>query len=128
MARIPWSVSFLTYNFANAMASRRAGVSTLMFSWERYIPFLPWTILPYWSSDLLYAVSLFVCTTRDELDRQGKRLLAIQAVAVASFLAFPLRCAFVRPPWMAGRAVSSPRCCSSTVRSIRRRRCTLGSP
>ena len=89
---------FLTYNFANAMASHRAVVPSLMFSWERYIPFLPWTILPYWSSDLLYAASLFVCTTRDELDRQGKRLLAIQIVATACFLAFPLRCAFVRPP------------------------------
>ncbi len=88
---------FLTYNFANAAASQRAHVAVLMFPWERYIPFLAWTILPYWSSDLLYALSLAICRTRDELDLHGKRLLAIQVFSIACFLAFPLRCAFERP-------------------------------
>lgn len=88
---------FLTYNFANAAASRRAHVAVLMFPWERHIPFIGWTILPYWSSDLLYALSLFICRTRDELDLHGKRLVAIQVFSIACFLAFPLRCAFERP-------------------------------
>ena len=38
---------FVTYNFANAAASRRANVPVLMFAWERHIPFVAWTILPY---------------------------------------------------------------------------------
>ena len=42
---------FLTYNFANAVAARRAYVPVIMFSWERRIPFLPGTILPYWLTD-----------------------------------------------------------------------------
>jgi hypothetical protein len=88
---------FLTYNFANAEASRRAYVATLMFPWERHIPFIGWTILPYWSSDVLYALSLGICRTRSELDLHGKRLLAIQVFSIACFLAFPLRCAFPRP-------------------------------
>lgn len=89
---------FLTYNFANAAASWRANVAVLMFPWEKYIPFLGWTILPYWSSDLLYALSLVICTTRDELDLHGKRLIAIQVFSILCFLAFPLRCTFERPP------------------------------
>jgi hypothetical protein len=88
---------FVTYAFANFVASQRAHVPVLMFPWERHIPFLAWTILPYWSSDLLYALSLFVCTTRDELDLHGRRLVAIQVFAIACFLAFPLRCTFERP-------------------------------
>src|SRR5580658_1641019 len=88
---------FLTYNFANAEASRRAYVATLMFPWERHIPFIGWTILPYWSSDPLYALSIAICRTRRELDLHGKRLLAIQVFSIACFLAFPLRCAFERP-------------------------------
>jgi protein-tyrosine phosphatase len=88
---------FVTYNFANAASSQRAHVAVLMFPWERHIPFLPWTILPYWSSDLLYALSLFICRTGGELDLHGKRLVAIQLFAIACFLAFPLRCAFQRP-------------------------------
>jgi len=88
---------FLTYNFANAEASRRAHVATLMFAWERHIPFIGWTILPYWSSDLLYLLSIFICRTREEFDLHGKRLVAIQIFSVACFLAFPLRCGFERP-------------------------------
>ncbi|HEY4364502.1 MAG TPA: hypothetical protein VGN17_26290 [Bryobacteraceae bacterium] len=87
----------VTYTFANSVASQRAHVPSLMFPWERYIPFLPWTILPYWSSDLLYVFSLFLCRTRDELDLHAKRLLTIQIFSVACFLVFPLRAAFERP-------------------------------
>jgi hypothetical protein len=89
---------FLTYNFSNASASQRARVAVLAFPWERYIPFIGWTILPYWSSDLLYALSLGICRTRDELDRHGNRLVAIQVFSIACFLAFPLRCGFETPP------------------------------
>lgn len=89
---------FLTYNFANAVAAHRAHVGVEMFPWERHIPFLAWTILPYWSSDLLYALSLAVCRTRAELDLHARRLVAVQLLAVAFFLAFPLRASWVRPP------------------------------
>jgi len=95
---------FLTYNFANAAASRRAQVAVLMFGWERTIPFLGWTILPYWCSDLLYALSLAICRTRAELDLHAKRLVAIQIFSIACFLAFPLRCSLEHPPlsgWVA---------------------------
>jgi len=88
---------FLTYDFANAAAANRAHVPTLMFRWERHIPFIDWTILPYWSSDILYALALVVCRTRAELDLHAKRLLAIQVFCIACFIVFPLRCAFIRP-------------------------------
>jgi hypothetical protein len=89
---------FLSYNFANGYASRLEHVPSIAFDWERHLPFLPWTIVPYWSSDLLYALSLALCRTRAELNRHGLRLLAIQIVSVACFVAFPLRYAFERPP------------------------------
>jgi hypothetical protein len=88
----------LTYNFANTAASHREHVAVVMFPWEQYIPFIGWTILPYWSSDLLYALSLGICRTREELDLHGKRLVGIQIFSIACFLAFPMRCVFERPP------------------------------
>jgi len=88
---------FLTYNFANAAAGRRADLAVVRFPWERQIPFLSWTILPYWSSDLLYGISLGICGAREELDLHGKRLIAIQVFAIACFLAFPMRCTWERP-------------------------------
>ena len=92
---------YLTYNFANAAARRRAYVPALMFPWEPRIPFVGWTILPYWSSNLFYALSLATCRTREELDRHARRLVAIQVFSVACFLAFPLRCTH-KPPVVTG--------------------------
>ena len=88
---------FLSYGLANWLASRRAHVGSVVFAWERSIPFVPWTIIPYWSIDVLYAVSLFVCTTRDELDRHAKRLLVVQLISIVFFVALPLRFSFDRP-------------------------------
>ncbi|HEY4592090.1 MAG TPA: phosphatase PAP2 family protein, partial [Thermoanaerobaculia bacterium] len=88
---------FASYGLANWLAGRRAGVGSVAFDWERHIPFLAWTILPYWSIDLFYAVSPFVCSTRRELSVHCRRLLAAQLLCVACFLAFPLRFSFPRP-------------------------------
>jgi len=88
---------FASYGFVNWLASRRAHVGAFVFAWEHRIPFLAWTIIPYWSIDALYVVSLYVCTTKRELDRHALRLLFVQLVCVACFIAFPLRFSFARP-------------------------------
>jgi protein-tyrosine phosphatase/membrane-associated phospholipid phosphatase len=88
---------FLSYGLANWAAAQRASVPALAFGWERDIPFLAWTIVPYWSIDLLYGLSLFMCVSRGELDTHAKRLLTAQVIAVACFVAFPYRFSFERP-------------------------------
>ena len=88
---------FLSYNFANWVTSRRADVPSLVFGWERSMPFLAWTIIPYWSLDLLYGLSLFLCRTRRELRTHVLRLVSAQVVSIAGFLLFPLRFTFDRP-------------------------------
>jgi protein-tyrosine phosphatase/membrane-associated phospholipid phosphatase len=88
---------FITYGLANLAAAQRADVPSLVFGWEHGLPFWAWTIVPYWSIDALYGLSLFVCTSRRELDSHGKRLLTAQLVAVAFFVAIPHRFSFERP-------------------------------
>jgi protein-tyrosine phosphatase/membrane-associated phospholipid phosphatase len=88
---------FITYGLANWSASQRVDVPSLAFEWETAIPFWAWTILPYWSIDALYGLSLFVCLTRRELDTHAKRLLTAQVVAVTCFVLVPLRFAFTHP-------------------------------
>ena len=88
---------FASYGLANYAASVRPQVGSVVFEWEQRIPFLAWTIVPYWSIDALYAVSLFVCSTRKELDIHALRLLTATVVSVAVFLLFPLRFSFERP-------------------------------
>jgi hypothetical protein len=89
---------FLTYGLATWSAAQRANVPSVAFGWESAIPFWGWTILPYWSIDLLYGLSLLICRTRDELDTHAKRLLTAQVVAVACFVSIPLRFSFGHPP------------------------------
>ena len=88
---------FVSYGFANWIASRHVGVPAIVFEWEHAIPFWPWTIVPYWIIDLLYGLSLFVCASKGELDTHAKRLLTAQLVAVFCFIAFPYHFTFDRP-------------------------------
>jgi membrane-associated phospholipid phosphatase len=87
----------LTYGGSNALAAQRHGVRSIVFQWERHIPFLPWTIVPYWSLDALYVCSVFICTTRAELTALVRRLVTAQLIAVLCFVLFPLQFGVERP-------------------------------
>lgn len=88
---------YVTYGASNWLASLRATVPSIVFGWEHAIPFLGWTIIPYWSINAFYGLSLFVCATGDELDTHGRRLLTAQVAAVLCFILFPLRFTFAQP-------------------------------
>ncbi|AXE30885.1 serine/threonine protein phosphatase [Chromobacterium phragmitis] len=91
---------FLLYGAANEYAASLPPerVGNLAMAWERHIPLWPWTIAPYWSIDLLYGLSLFLCASRRELNVHAMRLLAVTALSCLCFVLFPLRFGFDRPP------------------------------
>jgi hypothetical protein len=88
---------YLTYGTANWLAAQRNDVGSIVFSWERAIPFMAWTIVPYWSINLFYGLTLFFNRTRGEVDRAAFRYLTAQLVAVTCFILFPLTATFTRP-------------------------------
>lgn len=88
---------FASYGFATWLSSQRSDVGSVVYAWESVIPFWPWTIIPYWSIDLLYALALFICTQRRELDNLGRQLLTAQLIAVSCFLLWPLQFTLPRP-------------------------------
>ena len=88
---------FLTYGQVNTYTASLPSVPSFAFGWETHIPFLPWTIIPYWSIDLFYGLSLFICTSLREQCIHGLRLVAASLVACAGFLLFPLKFSFPRP-------------------------------
>jgi protein-tyrosine phosphatase len=89
---------YSSYGFALWASAQRSSVGSIVFDWERHIPFAGWTIFPYWSVNGFYAASFFVCATRAELLTHVKRLLTAQALSVTVFLLYPLRFSFERPP------------------------------
>lgn len=86
------------YGACNAITSERTDVGTLCFDWELSIPFVPLMVIPYWSLDLFFAASFFLCRDRRELDCLGKRIVLAIVAAGTCFLLFPLRCVYPRPP------------------------------
>jgi hypothetical protein len=82
---------FGTYIGALERVALQPDVPVIVFGWESHIPFLAWTVVPYWSIDFFYGVSLFLCLTRAELTVHVRRLITAQAVAIPIFLLFPLR-------------------------------------
>ncbi|CAD5201243.1 phosphatase PAP2/dual specificity phosphatase family protein [Pseudomonas sp. FEN] len=89
---------FSSYGFATWYTAQRNDVGHYVFGWESQIPFWAWTIVPYWSIDLLYGLSLLLPRSRRELDRHALRLLTAQLIAVSCFLLWPLTFTFTRPP------------------------------
>lgn len=88
---------YLSYGISHWLASQRGDVPAIVFAWERSIPFLAWTIIPYWGTHLFFAVSFYACRDRVELDSHARRLLTAQLIAVACFIVVPLKVSFVRP-------------------------------
>jgi len=88
---------FLVYGACNELTSLRTEVGSFFFEWERHIPVLPWTIVPYWSLDIFYACSVLLCRSRLELDRHALRVVTAVLLSAVGFLLFPLRFAFPRP-------------------------------
>ena len=88
---------FLTYGQVNLYTAGRSDVGSLVFGWEHAIPFIPLSIIPYWSLDLLYGLSLLCCRSLSEQRRLACRLMLASLLACLGFLLFPLRFTFTRP-------------------------------
>lgn len=88
---------YVGYPLTNWLASLRSDVPAVVFGWESAVPFLDWTIIPYWTTNLFFVLSLYLCRTRRELDIHARRLLSAQAIAFVFFIAVPLRASFAKP-------------------------------
>lgn len=87
----------LVYSFCNQFTATRGDVPTLMFEWERHIPFVRELVVPYWSLDLFFCGAFFLCGSRLELSLLTKRLILVTLASGFFFLLFPLKLGLPRP-------------------------------
>jgi protein-tyrosine phosphatase/membrane-associated phospholipid phosphatase len=87
----------VVYGTTSWLASMRPDVGIWYFGWERFIPFVPWLIVPYMSIDLFFVVAPFLCTDMSELQALRRRMTLAILVAGAFFVVMPLRFALPRP-------------------------------
>ena len=89
---------YTSYGLSNHYAASLAYVPEVAFAWERGIPFWAWTIVPYWSLNLMYAAAFFLCRDTCEQNRYVARLVSAQIVATTCFMLFPLHFGWPKPP------------------------------
>src|SRR5262245_28850681 len=85
------------YATANLLTHSRADIGAAVFAWERTIPFIDWTIVPYLSLLPFFALSFFLCRDRRELRCHTVRVLGVLALSLACYALWPLRFTFERP-------------------------------
>lgn len=91
------TVYLLIYNGAAFYASSLDLVPSYVFGFEKYIPFLACTIIPYMSSGLFFLLVFFVTTSKTELLLLSKRMLFITIVSGIFFFLFPLQYSVEKP-------------------------------
>ncbi|MGZ8899575.1 MAG: dual specificity protein phosphatase family protein [Limisphaerales bacterium] len=87
----------VVYGGSNWLAGQRVDVATWYYAWERLIPFVPWTVVPYMTIDAFFVASPFLCRGREELRTLAKRTAFGIIVAGAFFVVMPLTLAVERP-------------------------------
>lgn len=92
LAAICGALFFAAYGACNLRTSELAAVPTAFVAADYRIPFIPWTIVPYWSLDILFVTAFLIQKDGRELWTHTMRVVAGILAACAGFLLFPLRC------------------------------------
>lgn len=85
------------YNTAAWYVSTLEHVSSFVFSFEKYIPFIPWTIIPYLSSGVLFCLVFLLCSDKRQLRLLTRRMLFVTVIAGICFVLFPLKFSLQKP-------------------------------
>jgi membrane-associated phospholipid phosphatase/predicted protein tyrosine phosphatase len=87
----------VVYGGSNWLAGQRSEVATWYYAWERFIPFVAWTVVPYMTIDAFFVMAPFLCRGREELRILAQRITFGIVVAGIFFVLMPLTLAVERP-------------------------------
>lgn len=85
------------YTLCNQLTHLRGDAGRAVFDWERAIPFVPWTIVPYLSLIGFFALSFLVRRQRSAVDCHVAAVAINLCLSATCYLLMPLRFDFERP-------------------------------
>ncbi|MCJ8152739.1 phosphatase PAP2 family protein [Chryseobacterium sp. SSA4.19] len=89
-------VFMAVYNLSTWYASSAHQVPSFTFNFERLIPFVPLSIIPYMASGLFFCIVFFSCKNKKQLKILTWRMLFVTMAAGIFFVTVPLRFSFVK--------------------------------
>ncbi len=96
----------LCYLLGNALARQLLVTRHAALAFESHIPFLPWMVVPYMSSGLIYCAAFWCVPARDQVRVLSQRLLLATVLAGIVFVLYPLQFSWPRPPLERGIAAA----------------------
>lgn len=89
-------VFIILYKIAELYTSTLKNVPSYVMEWEKSIPFIPFLVVPYMTSGLLFVIIFFIVRTKEDLILLAKRANFMTIISVIIFFIFPLKFSF---PW-----------------------------
>ncbi len=90
-------IFLLVYNLAMLYATSLYSVPSITFDFEKSIPFIPLSIIPYMASGFFFCMVFFSCQSAHQLKILTYRMLFVILVAGICFVLFPLKFAYQKP-------------------------------
>ncbi len=92
------TIVFMTvYNLCTWYASSLDHVPSFTFDFEKSIPFMPLSIIPYMASGIFFCMVFFSCKSKQQLKILTWRMLFVTITAGIFFITVPLRFSFAKP-------------------------------
>lgn len=92
------AITFMViYNFAAWYTSKTEKVTSFVFDFEKQVPFLSWSIIPYMTSGIFFCSVFFMCQNKEQLKVLTKRMLFVTIAAGICFVVFPLKFSLLKP-------------------------------
>jgi membrane-associated phospholipid phosphatase/rhodanese-related sulfurtransferase len=92
-----FGVCYPATNYLGHLKQQQTSLGGVAMAWEAALPFMPWMVVPYMTSGLLFALSFLLVRGRGELSALSRRVAFATIVACLIFAAFPLRFELTRP-------------------------------
>lgn len=90
-------VFMIVYNLCTWHATSLENLPSFTFDFERSIPFIPLSIIPYMASGVFFCLVFFSCKNKHQLKILTWRMLFVTVVAGLFFITFPLQFSLTKP-------------------------------